>query len=195
MRRAYHLDGVVPPDYAERRYGRIDAAALKQAKEALAQTKTGWDKIATSSAPADHFTEALATLAGASAKLGAPALAQMLRELGQAATEALAANRSDELGMEMATAMLFVEQGLDQVRQLPADFEEHAEVVGARLLALAAGETPPAAPQWQGELAQKTQHGQTIAVLAGEIKSSLRHIEKILDDYHAGVVQRPALSQ
>ena len=72
-------------------------------------------QIATSSAPADNFNEALATLAGASDKLGAPALAQLLRELGQAATEALAANRSDELGMEMATAMLFVEQGLDQV--------------------------------------------------------------------------------
>jgi chemosensory pili system protein ChpA (sensor histidine kinase/response regulator) len=200
LRRAYHLDGVVPEDYAERRYGRIDAAALKLAKEALAQTKSGWDKIATSpavegnSTPADNFKEALSTLAGASEKLGAPALAQLLRELGQAATEALAANRSDELGMEMATAMLFVEQGLDQVRQLPADFEEHAEVVGARLLALAAGETPPAAPQWQGELAQKTQHGQTVAVLAGEIKASLRHIEKILDDYHAGAVQRPALA-
>jgi chemosensory pili system protein ChpA (sensor histidine kinase/response regulator) len=201
LRRAYHLDGLVPPDYAERRYGRIDAAALKEAKEALAQTKSGWDKIASNAvptganavAPADSFNQSLATLAGASDKLGAPALAQLLRELGQAASEALAANRSDELGMEMATAMLFVEQGLDQVRQLPADFEEHAEIVGARLLALAAGETPPAAPQWQGELAQKTQHGQTVTVLAGEIKASLRQIEKTLDDYHAGVVQRPAL--
>jgi chemosensory pili system protein ChpA (sensor histidine kinase/response regulator) len=204
LRRAYRLDGVVPPDYAERRYGRIDAAALKEAREALAQTKVGWDKIAANAplgvfasptAPVDNFKEALATLAGASARLGAPALAQLLRELGQAATDALAANRSDELGMEMATAMLFVEQGLDQVRQLPSDFEEHAEVMGARLLALAAGETPPAAPQWQGELAQKTQHEQTVAVLAGEIKASLRQIEKILDDYHAGVVQRPALTQ
>jgi chemosensory pili system protein ChpA (sensor histidine kinase/response regulator) len=43
----------------------------------------------------------------------------------------------------MATAMLFVEHGLDQVRQLPDDFGQHAEAVGARLLALAAGETPP----------------------------------------------------
>jgi len=204
LRQAYRLEGLVPADYAERRYGRIDAAALKEAREALAQTKVGWDKIATNAplgvfasptAPVDNFKEALATLAGASARLGAPALAQLLRELGQAASDALAANRSDELGMEMATAMLFVEQGLDQVRQLPSDFEEHAEVMGARLLALAAGETPPAAPQWQGELAQKTQHEQTVAVLAGEIKASLRQVEKILDDYHAGILQRPALHQ
>ena len=67
--------------------------------------------------------------------------------------------RSDQFSLEMATAMLFVEHGLDQIRQLPDDFDAHAEVVGARLLALAAGETPPDAPQWQGDLSRQIQQG------------------------------------
>jgi chemosensory pili system protein ChpA (sensor histidine kinase/response regulator) len=197
LRRAYGLVGVVPADYDSRRYGRIDAQALKTAKDALAQTKTGWDRM---SSEIDvnleaGFNQALATLAGASDQLGAPALAQLLRELGRAASDSIASGRSDQFSMEMATAMLFVEHGLDQVRQLPADFEEHAEVVGARLLALAAGETPPDAPQWQGDLSRQIQQGQTVAVLAGEMKTGLRQVEKVLDDYYADASRRPTLAQ
>ncbi|MDB5950813.1 MAG: hybrid sensor histidine kinase/response regulator [Massilia sp.] len=197
LRRAYGLAGMVPADYDSRRYGRIDAQALKTAKDALAQTKTGWDRMASSGGVGLEagFNQALATLAGASDELGAPALAQLLRELGRAASDSIASGRSDQFSMEMATAMLFVEHGLDQVRQLPADFEEHAEVVGARLLALAAGETPPDAPQWQGELSRQIQQGQTVAVLAGEMKAGLRQVEKVLDDYYADAARRPALAQ
>ncbi len=197
LRSAYGLAGMVPADYDSRRYGRIDAQALKTAKDALAQTKTGWDRM---SSEIDvnleaNFNQALATLAGASDQLGAPALAQLLRELGRAASDSIASGRSDQFSMEMATAMLFVEHGLDQVRQLPADFEEHAEVVGARLLALAAGETPPDAPQWQGDLSRQIQQGQTVAVLAGEMKAGLRQVEKVLDDYYADAAKRPTLVQ
>jgi chemosensory pili system protein ChpA (sensor histidine kinase/response regulator) len=197
LRRAFGLAGVVPADYDSRRYGRIDAQALKAAKDALAQTKTGWDRLSseTDVKLEDGFKQALATLAGASDRLGAPALAQLLRELGRAASDSIASGRSDQFSMEMATAMLFVEHGLDQVRQLPADFEEHAEVVGARLLALAAGETPPDAPQWQGDLSRQIQQGQTVAVLAGEMKTGLRQVEKVLDDYYADATRRPALVQ
>ncbi|MDB5936658.1 MAG: hybrid sensor histidine kinase/response regulator, partial [Massilia sp.] len=197
LRRAYGLAGVVPFDYDSRRYGRIDPQALKAAKDALAETKTGWDRVSTDTDVKleQGFNQALATLAAASDQLGAPALAQLLRELGRAASDSIASGRSDQFSMEMATAMLFVEHGLDQVRQLPADFEEHAEVVGARLLALAAGETPPDAPQWQGDLSRQIQQGQTVAVLAGEMKTGLRQVEKVLDDYYADAARRPALVQ
>ncbi len=196
LRRAYGLAGVVPADYDSRRYGRIDPQALKAAKDALAQTKTDWDRVAAepSARLEDSFNQALSTLAGASDQLGAPALAQLLRELGRAASDSIASGRSDQFSMEMATAMLFVEHGLDQVRQLPDDFADHAEVVGARLLALAAGETPPDAPQWQGDLSRQIAQGQTVAVLAGEMKTGLRQVEKVLDDYYADASRRPALA-
>lgn len=186
LRRAFRLEGAVSPDYAERRYGKVDPHALKQAREALARSKSDWDQLAVhpDAAREADFNGALATLAGASDKLGAPALAQLLRELGQAAHASIAFGRNDQFGLEMAAAMLFVEHGLDQVRQLPEEFGQHAEIVGQRLLALAAGETPPAAPDWQNELAQSIQQGQTVAVLAGEIKSGLRQVEKLLDEYY-----------
>nr|WP_026354168.1 Hpt domain-containing protein [Massilia niastensis] len=197
LRQALGLAGAVPVDYQERRYGRIDQAALKEAREALARTKSDWDRIATESDELveDDFNDALARLAGASEKLGAPALAQLLRELGRAATDSISSGRSDRFGLEMAAAMLFVENGLDQLRQLPEDFAENAEAVGARLLALAAGETPPDAGHWQGELARQIQQGQTVAVLAGEIKAGLRQIEKLLDAYYDDPSKRQVLEQ
>ncbi|WP_305823441.1 hybrid sensor histidine kinase/response regulator [Massilia brevitalea] len=198
LRRVFRLGGAVPANYAERRYGRVDPAALKEAKEALARSKSDWDQLAVhadGTREAD-FNAALATLAGASDRLGAPALAQLLRELGQAASDSIACGRSDQFGLEMAAAMLFVEHGLDQVRQLPEDFGQHAEVVGQRLLALAAGATPPDAPPWQSELAGRIQQSQTVAVLAGEIKSGLRQVEKLLDDYYdQPQLKRGALDQ
>ncbi|MCC6073352.1 Hpt domain-containing protein [Massilia sp. GCM10020059] len=197
LRRAYRLDGMVPADYETRRYGRIDAQALKEAREALAQAQAAWDRVATGIDPAGEsaFANALAVLEDASTRLGATALAQLLRELGRVARDSIAAGRSDQFSLEMAAALLFVEHGLDQVRQLPADFDAQAEVVGARLLALAAGETPAAAPEWQGNLSRQIQQGQTVAVLADEMKAGLRQVEKVLDDYYADPARRPTLAQ
>ena len=199
LRQALGLDGAVPPDYAERRYGKLDPQALQEARAALARTKSDWDRLAGDGQPdaevESDFNDALAQLAGASDKLGAPALAQLLRELGRAASDSVQSGRGDQFGLEMAAAMLFVENSLDQLRQLPEDFSENAEAVGARLLALAAGETPPDAPHWQGELARQIQQGQTVAVLASEIKAGLRQIEKLLDEYYDDPSKRQVLEQ
>ncbi|KGF80559.1 chemotaxis protein CheA [Massilia sp. JS1662] len=197
LRDAYHVGGQVPADYLERRYGKVDPDVLKDAKEALIETKQGWDRVATEGSDVldGGFNDALAKLAGASEKLGAPQLAQLLRELGQAASESMAGGRSDQFSLEMAEAMLFVEHGLDQVRQLPEDFGQHAEAVGQRLLALAHGETPPDAPAWHGEMARELQQGQTVAVLAGEIRTGLRQVEKLIDDYYEDSARKASLEQ
>ncbi|KQV45673.1 Hpt domain-containing protein [Massilia sp. Root335] len=197
LRDAYHVGGQVPPDYLERRYGRVDPEVLKDAKEALIETKQGWDRVATEGGEVEggSFNDALSKLAGASEKLGAPALANLLRELGQAASESITGGRSDQFSLEMAEAMLFVEHGLDQVRQLPDDFGQHAEAVGQRLLALAHGETPPDAPAWHGEMARELQQGQTVAVLAGEIRTGLRQVEKHIDEYYEDPARVASLQQ
>jgi chemosensory pili system protein ChpA (sensor histidine kinase/response regulator) len=194
LRQAFRIEGAVPPDYNARRYGRIDAGALRQVREALAQAKAEWDRLAASPELQPGIAPALSALAAAGDKLGEPALAQLLGELARAAGDAPGATRSHQFCLEMASAMLFVEYGLDQVRQLPADFPGHAQAVGARLLALAAGEIPPEAPQWQGALARRVQQDQTVAVLAGEIRHGLGQVEKLLDDYYANALEHAALA-
>ncbi|MDQ1812556.1 Hpt domain-containing protein [Massilia sp. CCM 9210] len=197
LRRAYHLDGMVPADYDTRRYGRIDAEALKTAKEALAKAKGNWDRLSVEPLPAleTEFEELLATLAEAGEKLGAPALARLQHQMVRVTKDSAASKRNSVFSLEMATAMLFIENSLDKIRQLPDDFDAHAEVIGARLLALGAGETPPEAPQWQGDLSRRIQHEQTVAVLAAEMKNGLRQVEKVLDDYYSDTSKRATLAQ
>ena len=197
LRSAYRLEGVIPGNYETKRYGRIDPEALKSAKEALSRATVIWDKLSSEldEALEAEFEELLATVAAAGQKLGAPALARLQAELVRASGDSKLVGRNPQFNIEMATAMLFVENGLDQVRQLPDDFDAHAEVVGARLLALAAGDTPPEAPQWQGDLSRQIQQHHTVAVLAAEMKNGLRQVEKVLDDYYADNSKRPTLSQ
>ena len=198
LRDAWGVEGRVPRDYLERRYGRIDGAALKDAKTALAEAKAAWDRlagveagqadVAAAAAAQGEFDAALARLAGAGDRLDTPPLAQLLHELGPAAGSAALA-RSDAFGLEMAEALLFVEHGLDQIRQLPADFDAHAGAIGERLRALAHGETAPATPQWQGGL----RRDDTGAALAGELRTGLRQVEKLIDEYNDDPGRRAAL--
>ncbi|TFW34000.1 hybrid sensor histidine kinase/response regulator [Massilia horti] len=185
LRRTFGIDNQVPDGYAERRYGKIDQAALRQAREALAQAKSDWDRLAGSGGDSkleQGFAQGLARLAAAGDKLGVPALARLLHAIAHADAGPGASGRGEQFGLEMAAALLFAEHGLDQVRQLPDEFGADAEAIGARLLALAQGETPPEPPQ--GELARRLQQERSLAVLAGEIGNGLRQVEKLLDAYH-----------
>ncbi|OFA02732.1 Hpt domain-containing protein [Duganella sp. HH101] len=196
LRRVFALDGLVPVDYERRRYGQIDLDALERAKAGMARAKANWDRLA--SAEIDPaldaaFGGALAEVAAACDQLEMPALSVLLRQLADVARTAISAGRSEELALEMATALLFAEHGLEQIRHLPGDFAAHADTIGARLLALVAGDTPPEPAQWQSGLAQRMQQDDTVVALAMEMKTGLRQVEKVLDEYYAEPSKRPSL--
>ena len=188
VRDAWHLDGLVPPDYETKRYGQLDLDALARAKEGLAQARATWQRLEQPEAPASlnaEFGQALALVSAASDKLGVPALGALMRQLALTANTAAASGRSEELGLEMATALLFAGHGLEQIRHLPDDFTAHADTIGARLQALVAGEVPPEPAHWQSGLAQRLRQDDTVIALAQEMKTALRHVEKVLDDLHS----------
>ena len=200
MRKAYRLDGLVPSDFEAKRYGQLDPEALEGARQGLAQAKAAWGRLAGAGLEPDPaldaaFAQALALVAQQADKLKAPALGTLMRQLGAVAAQAVAARRSADLDLEMATALLFAEHGLEQIRRLPDDFAGNAETLGARLQALVAGATPPAPSQWQGEMSRRIEQGQTVAALAAEMKTGLRQVEKVLDEYYADPAKLPALAQ
>ncbi|WP_227470219.1 Hpt domain-containing protein [Massilia sp. YMA4] len=187
VRAAWRLDGLVPIDYETKRYGQLDLDALARAKEGLAQARAAWQRLEQADGSTLHhaeFGQALALVAAASDKLDLPALGALMRQLAITANQALAAGRSEELGLEMATALLFAGHGLEQIRHLPDDFAANADTIGARLQALVAGEVPPEPAQWQSGLAQRLQQDDTVVALSLEMKTALRHVEKVLDEYH-----------
>jgi chemosensory pili system protein ChpA (sensor histidine kinase/response regulator) len=197
LRKAYALTAMVPRDYEQRRYGKIDADALGAAREGIARARGAWHRLEQSEINPDldaEFRDALAQLAAASDQLGLQALAGLMRQLADAAARAVTSGRSEALGLEMATALLFAEHGIDQIRHLPDDFNVHADTIGARLQALVTGGQAPEPSQWQGSLAQQMHENDTVAALSMELKTGLRQIEKVLDEYYADPSKRAELA-
>ncbi|MRV74534.1 response regulator [Duganella sp. FT92W] len=194
----FGVEGTVPADVEARRYGRIDAEALARAKEAMATAKATWQRLLDTAINPQldaEFGQALAVVAVACDKLGVAALAALMRQLAQVANAAVAKGRSEALSLEMTTALLFAEHGLEHIRHLPDTFPAHADTIGARLQALLAGDSDGAPPpaQWQIGLAHQLQQDDTVAALASEMKTGLRQVEKVLDDYYGDPSLRPSL--
>ncbi|WP_255757953.1 Hpt domain-containing protein [Massilia sp. erpn] len=197
LHHAYALERMVPRDYETRRYGQLDQEALARGREGMQQAQAAWRRLEQASGDAalnDEFGQALAIVGAAGSKLGLPALATLMRQLADVANSAATVGRSEELGLEMATALLFAEHGLEQIRHLPDDFAAHADTIGARLQALLSGQTPPQPAQWQGSLARRMQQDDTVAALSTEMKTGLRQVEKVLDDYYVDPARRAELA-
>ena len=184
IRDAYALEGQVPDDYERKRYGQIDAAALRNAKQHLSQAKTLWNRIAGGEANlAESFELEMQGLRHAGEQLHSASLFKLLRELNGLARHAAHSKLGGSICLEMATSLLFVENALDHINRLSSDFAARADALTARLLSIVAGENPVVSAQWLDELSEQAQQRQTMTVLASEMQASLRQVEKNLDDY------------
>ena len=182
--KAYQLAGQVPENYEFQQSGGIEAGVLAVCKERLGQIKTLWSKIANGEKSLfEKFEQKLKELAETGVKLKSPPLTKLMRELTGLARHAMQGRPSEAFALEMATTLLFIESALDQITHLPADFAERAEILAARLLSLASGESLDASAPWLDEMSQKVQQRQTMEALVAELQSSLRVVEKTLDEY------------
>ncbi|HZW12848.1 MAG TPA: Hpt domain-containing protein [Noviherbaspirillum sp.] len=196
IRKTYQLDGLVPSDYDKKRYGQVDVDALAAAKERLSHAKNMWNRIAGGDASvADTFEHEMRVLADAGSKLNSEPLSKLLRELKGIARHAAHARPGDALGLEMATSLLFIENALANIGRLPENFDERAHALTARLLSVVSGETPSQSADWLDDMSREAQQRQTMIALAGEMQSSLRQVEKMLDEYFRDPAQRESLGQ
>jgi len=196
IRQTYQLDGLVPADYDRKRYGQVDVDALVIAKERLSHAKNMWNRIAGGDASAaDTFEHEMRALAEAGTKLNSAPLSKLLREVKGIARHAAHARPGDALGLEMATSLLFIENALGNIGRLPENFDERAHALTARLLSVVAGETPAHTAEWLDDMSREAQQRQTMVALAGEMQSSLRQVEKMLDEYFRDPAQRESLGQ
>ncbi|MEB0136733.1 Hpt domain-containing protein [Actimicrobium sp. CCC2.4] len=194
VRAAYDLAGRVPQDYARPRYSAVDSDALEQAREHLLHAKQLWNRLAAGDASvAAAFEADTHHLAEAGTRLGAPALAKFLREFNGIARHAAHSRPGDQLGLDVATGLLFIDNALTNLGSLDEGFATRADALSARLLSLVAGEEPPDAGGWLDDMSRQAQQRQTMAALAGEMQSNLRQVEKTLEDYFRDPRQRAGL--
>ena len=184
IRKAYQLEHQVPVNYATKTYGQIPAAKLLAAKEQLSSAKNLWGRIANGDLSlAEKFSQKMKDLAETATSLQSPELLKLLRELSGISRHAAQQADGGRMGLELATSLLFVESAIDQITHLPAHFSDRADEITARLLSIVSGDEPPAQAAWMGEIAREAQQRQTMTALVGEMQTSLRQVEKSLDEY------------
>ncbi|WP_211451709.1 Hpt domain-containing protein [Collimonas antrihumi] len=196
IRIAYRLNGLVPADYNIRHYGQISLDALGAAKDRLNQAKNMWDRLASGDAsPAAAFEQEMHGLSEAGSRLNSPSLSKLLRELNGIARHAAHSRPGDAICMEIATSLLFIENTLNHISRLPENFSERADAMTARLLSVVSGEKLGKPAQWIDDIYREAQQRQTVKMLASEMLSSLRQVEKMLDEFFNDPERREVLTQ
>ena len=188
IRKAYQLDHHVPADYDQKRYGLVAPAVLANAKELVVNIKNLWGRISNGDmALSEKFFQKMKELAELGTSLQSPPLSKLLKELNGIASHAVRAQDKERMGLELATCLLFLENSLEQITHLPANFSARADEISGRLLSVVSGETPDGHVTWIGEISREAQQRQTMGVLVNEMQQSLKQAEKALDEHFRDV--------
>ena len=184
---AYRLEDAVPADYERQRYGLIDATALRGAREVLGEAKHAWSAIVGGDvARIKDLARLTGLLLDAVTPFRRRGLVDVAQSIDGIATELGFDPRrpSAGVGLDVATALLFLEGALEHARWLDEGFDARAATVVQRVEASALGQAePPGTVDWLDRIARQAEERLTMATFVGELQANLRHAEKILDAY------------
>jgi chemosensory pili system protein ChpA (sensor histidine kinase/response regulator) len=184
VRRLYDLDALLPADYERSKLVPVDADQVRVLRHALTEAKSFWSETAAGSDMAT-FIEAIEQARSASAALELEPIEQLLAEIGR-----LVANLADApvsvqeaISIEVATALLLVDLGVDELPSLDERFEDRARSMIERLNAVRGGDTPAEVDPLLTELARKAQDRLTMQTVITEMNGLLREVEQQLDRF------------
>jgi chemosensory pili system protein ChpA (sensor histidine kinase/response regulator) len=185
VRKAFALDGTVPEDFDQLIYGVIDADVLIAAKESAAQARQTWEQVASGARDeVPVFMAAVNGLGTALKKLPSTGLIAIAQAFGQAAQKDFSNQSNEQLAMEVAIAILYVEHSLEMGARLSSSDNARALTVAQRLVALISGaKLSSNLPEWLSALVQRAQDRETVAQFVTEIESNMHSVESTLDAY------------
>lgn len=197
VKRLYGLAAMIPPDFERADLTAVDADALRSFKERLAQAKNLWGQtVAGTLADPAKFAAELSGAAAAATRLNAEPIGAVIDAIGKVAAgfAKTQPNAREALGLEIASALLFAEQGIDELPAIGPEYSERAATVASRLAAAAAARPLPDGGRWMSELARKAQDRLTMGSVVVETQASLREIEQRLDRFFRNPVDRNELA-
>jgi len=196
VKRLYGLEALIPPDFERATLTTIDAEALRLIKEASAHAKTLWGPIVSGAGDAAKFASEIEQARGAAARLQARDLEQILAAIGAVSGEysRLAANVRESLGLEVASALLFADLGIDALPRHDDEYGRRAHAVIERLRAAYGGGKLPDSAPWLSALARRAQDRLTMGTVVAETQTTLREIEQRLDRFFRNPNERGDLA-
>ena len=185
VRESFDLQRYPRIDYEKPYFGRFDPAHLALARKRMAAAAELWSALAGGDKQkikqvVDQFSlvsESLVQLHPSSQPL-ALALTHVMRRLEQTGQPP-----SAEVGMEVATAVLYLQAAFVSLDISEADMAAHTHTLAERLVRVLSGKEPAPLEPWMEQLYRRVSDQQTMGSVVGELRQTLSEAEKYLDQY------------
>ena len=195
IKRLFGLDALIPADFERASLTAVDADALRSLKEALSQAKQLWGQIVAGANETAKFEQEITLARNSANRLSARAVGTTIEVIGKVTKEfaKLPGDLRERLGLEVASALLFTDIGVDDLPQTDDEYEQRAQLVIERLLKARQGQALPDAGPWMSEIARRAQDRLTMGTVVTETQATLREIEQRLDHFFRNPLERTDL--
>ena len=197
VKQLFGLGSLLPADFERPMLNAMDSATISALREALGQSKLLWGQVVASNPPDPaRFRAEIARAQGGATQLGAAPAARVLGCIAEA-TAGLATTPPavrEVLGMEVATALLLIESGIDGNPAADPLFAQRADAMIGRIVSAAGGQPLPDSDAWIAQLAQRAQERSSMETVVAEMRGILRESELRLDRFFRNPAQRNELS-
>ncbi|MDP2032417.1 MAG: hypothetical protein Q8K29_03295 [Polaromonas sp.] len=184
VRASYGLERFLPVDYEALQFDRFAPALITQARKRIGSAKESWSSVTAGDLSrfkmvSDQFSLVTDSLV----KLHPPseALAQALTRVIEA-TAVSGQAPSPDLGLEVATALLYLEAAFDDLDPKDTQLTVRSNRLAQRLDSARAGQALAPDP-WMEALYRRHNDKQTMESVVTELRSLLGQLEKSLDNY------------
>jgi len=197
VQEVYHLGQTIPAPESD---GDTieENPALKSAREHLTHAKDAWNKFASGNPPSLHaFCDSAAALKDDAEQLGNADLTALAGKVAEVSAW-LTSNRenmSEAVALEVATALLLLENALAGLAHLSGEFAQQAQLLRSRLEDCMLGKLRRSAPEIPllDEMSRKAQERLLMNQVVSEMRANLRTIEQVLDTFFRDPAKRDEL--
>jgi chemosensory pili system protein ChpA (sensor histidine kinase/response regulator) len=198
VQETYHLEQTLPSQGGVDIVLSAEHPGLKPARDLLGQAKDTWNKFASGNPPSLlAFRDAAGALKQSIAQLGNGDLAALAGETSAVASW-LAQHKdkmSEAIALEVATALLLLENAVGGFSSLGAEFAQQAQLVCSRLKDCVLGKLLRTAPDIPllDEMSRRAQERLLMNQVVTEMQANLRTIEQALDTFFRDPARRDGL--
>jgi len=200
VQEAYRLKQTIPAAESDAATAALaETPALKSAREHLTHAKDAWNKFASGNPPSLlAFRDSAVALKDGAMQLGNADLSSLADEVAAVAAW-LTSNRekmSEAIALEVATALLLIENALVGFARLSGEFAQQAQLLGSRLKDCVLGKLRRTAPEIPllDAMARKAQERLLMNQVVSEMQANLRTIEQVLDAFFRDSAKRDELA-
>jgi chemosensory pili system protein ChpA (sensor histidine kinase/response regulator) len=186
VRMVYGLASYAPIDYTKSFYGQFDPSVLVQARKRIGQLKESWSSFTAGEiSKAKPVQDQMSLLVDSIHKLLPTTGQDLASALNEVIDSTAKQSRAPDatLGMEVATAILYVEASFEDFDPEDAQQSSRMSHLAQRVQMARGGAASQPLESWMEELYRRVSDRQTMGSVVGELKLTLGELEKMMDAY------------